>query len=283
MRTSVVMPKLDVGRRMWLASLAVAVALGFINACQVWLARGRRFSFWESPLLPSQLIPWLAWGAIVPLVMLALYHADSAGTHVRGRAVRYAAVGSMAIAVQTTLTALLLGWWWAFPSIVPMDPMWHLRDQLRTRMVVGILVFALTAAVYQLRIRTAAQNMPAAPVGTVRDTPAVLAESPALLSLKVGYRIYLVDPSQIDWVEADRDYVMVHCGTVTHRVRESISAIEARLPVHSHVRVSRSAIVNLQAVREIQPWFRGDLAILLKDGTQVTTGAKYRERLTRLL
>lgn len=277
------MPKPDVGRRVWLASLGVAVTLGFINACQVWLARGRRFSFWESPLLPTQLIPWLAWGAIVPLVMLALYRADVAGMHVRGRAVRYAAVGSMAIAVQTSLTALLLGWWWAFPSIVPMDPMWHLRDQLRTRMVVGILVFALTAAVYQLRIRRAVQEMPAAPIEAAADAPATIAESTALLSLKVGYRIYLVDPMTIDRVEADRDYVMVHCGPVTHRVRESISAIEARLPAHSHVRVSRSAIVNLQSVREIQPWFRGDLAILLKDGTQVTTGAKYRERLKRLL
>ena len=273
----------DVGRRMWLASFGVAVALGVTNACQVWLARGGRVSFWGSPLLPSQLIPWLAWGAIVPLVMMALSRADAAGRHVRARAVRYAAVGAIAIAVQTTMTALLLGWWWAFPSIVPMDPMWHLRDQLRTRMVVGILVFGLTAAIYQVRSRAAAQHSPAGSVEPVERAPATLAESPAMLSLKVGYRIYLVDPSQVDWVEADRDYVIVHCGSVTHRVRESISALEARLPAHSHVRVSRSAIVNLQAVREIQPWFRGDLAILLKDGARVTTGAKYRERLTRLL
>ena len=268
---------------MWLASFAAAVALGFTNACQIWFARGGRVSFWESPLLPSQLIPWLAWGAIVPLVMMALSRADSTDVDVRVRVVRYAAVGAIAIAVHTTITALLLGWWWAFPSIIPMDPMWHLRDQLRTRMVVGILVFGLTAAVYRLRMRTPAERLPAGSVESAESAPAVLAETPAMVSLKVGYRIYLVDPSQIDWVEADRDYVMVHCGSVTHRVRESISAIEARLPVHSHVRVSRSAIVNLQAVREIQPWFRGDLVILLKDGTQVTTGAKYRERLTRLL
>lgn len=276
------MRRLDVGRRMWVVSFGVAVALGFCNACQVWFARGGRVAFWESPLLPSQLIPWLSWGAIVPLVMMALARADAADMQVRVRVVRHVAVGSIAIAVQTTITALLLGWWWAFPSIVPMDPMWHLRDQLRTRMVVGILVFGLTAAIYQVRIRMTAQHPSAEPVESAETAPAVPPERPAMMSLKVGYRIYLVAPSEIDWVEADRDYAMVHCGPVIYRVRESIGAIEARLP-QTHVRVSRSVIVNLQAVREIQPWFRGDLAILLKDGTQVTTGAKYRERLTRLL
>jgi len=49
------------------------------------------------------------------------------------------------------------------------------------------------------------------------------------------------------------------------------------------VRVHRSAIVNLDRVREVQAWFHGDFVLVLEDGTQVTTGRGYRERLQELL
>jgi DNA-binding LytR/AlgR family response regulator len=172
---------------------------------------------------------------------------------------------------------------------VPMDPLWHVKDQLRTRVVLGILIFSLTMALYHLYYRRPGARALAMDLEpAVLDAPATPVVREAIehytpLSLKVADRILLVEPSQIDWVEADKDYVLVHCGPVAHRVRQSITAFESRLPPATHIRVSRSAIVNLQSVKEIQPWFRGDLVLILKSGARVTTGAKYRARITSRL
>jgi hypothetical protein len=84
-------------------------------------------------------------------------------------------------------------------------------------------------------------------------------------------------------IEADGDYVIAHAGTANHRVRQTITAMEARLPSEQLIRVSRSAIVNIGAVAEIQPWFRGNFVILLRSGARVTTGARYRDRIARRL
>ena len=104
---------------------------------------------------------------------------------------------------------------------------------------------------------------------------------PDLITLRGADRVWFVEPGDIDWIEADGDYVIVHVGTTRHRVREAISSIERRVPQGQLVRVSRSAIVNLSAVREMQRWFRGNFVIILRDGTRVVTGAKYRDRLIR--
>jgi len=93
--------------------------------------------------------------------------------------------------------------------------------------------------------------------------------------------VWFVESSDIDWIEADGDYVIVHVGTTRHRIRETISSMERRVPQGQLVRVSRSAIVNLSAVREMQRWFRGNFVIILRDGTRITTGARYRDRLIR--
>jgi two-component system LytT family response regulator len=99
--------------------------------------------------------------------------------------------------------------------------------------------------------------------------------------LRTGDRIAFVDPADIVWIEADGDYVIVHVGTAKHRIRETISALEQALSPEQFVRVSRSAIVNLSSVREMQRWFRGNFVVVLRDGTRVTTGARYRDRIAR--
>jgi two-component system LytT family response regulator len=101
------------------------------------------------------------------------------------------------------------------------------------------------------------------------------------LALRTPDRIWFIDPRTIDWIEADGDYVVVHVGASSHRIRETIGSIEQRVPTELLVRVSRSAIVNLSSVREMQRWFRGNFIVILRDGTRVTTGARYRDRLIR--
>jgi hypothetical protein len=276
----------------WLASFAIATMLGLGVALQRWYAyRGpdRPYSFWDARNIEPQLIPWYAWAAIAPLLMLLFDRLPWGELRAWRRAALYAAVGVLAIGVQATITGLALGWWWSFPNLIPMDPAWHIADQLRTRTTVSLLIVGLIAATYHARMRATptAATLPTPPA----DPPAsathsiTSAETTVVprgpLTLRGADRVWFVELSDIDWIEADGDYVVVHVGTTRHRVRETISSMERRVPQGQLVRVSRSAIVNLSAIREMQRWFRGNFVIILRDGTRVTTGARYRDRLIR--
>jgi len=274
----------------WLASFAIATILGLGVALQRWYAyRGpnKPPSFWDARNIEPQLIPWYAWAAIAPLLMLLLDRLPWGELRAWRRAALYAAVGVLAIGVQATITGLALGWWWSFPSLIPLDPTWHIADQLRTRTTLSLLIVWLIAATYHVRVRaTAAAAAPTQP-GLAAPPPqsippvTVPAVPQGPLALRGADSVWFVESSDIDWIEADGDYVIVHVGTTRHRIRETISSMERRVPQGQLVRVSRSAIVNLSAVREMQRWFRGNFVIILRDGTRITTGARYRDRLIR--
>jgi two-component system LytT family response regulator len=65
--------------------------------------------------------------------------------------------------------------------------------------------------------------------------------------------------------------------------RETMAAIEAQLPSSRFMRISRSTIVNLDRIRELQPMFHGDYAVLLKTGARLTLSRSYRDRVDQLL
>ena len=286
-----------VDARTWLSSFAIATVLGLAVAFQRWNAyRGpnKPSSFWDPRYVQPQLIPWYAWAIIAPLLMLLLHRLPWGELRAWRRAAVYAAVGVLAIVTQAMLAGLALGWWWSFPNPIPMDPAWHVADELRSRSTLSLLIVWLIAATYHVRARTTATLTPPAlssaaappmPPPAVPPAPDIAVETPAVphgpLALRGADRVWFVEPSDIDWIEADGDYVIVHVGATRHRVRETISSIERRVQPAQLVRVSRSAIVNLSAVREMQRWFRGNFVIILRDGTRVTTGAKYRDRLIR--
>jgi len=101
---------------------------------------------------------------------------------------------------------------------------------------------------------------------------------------KRGGSEVMVEVADIDWIEASDNYVCFHCGRETHVVRETMSELEARLDPAKFLRVHRSAIVNLDQIRELQPWFRGDYRVILRDGTELTLTKNHREKLeARLL
>ncbi|MDB4881304.1 MAG: LytTr DNA-binding region [Gemmatimonadetes bacterium] len=103
------------------------------------------------------------------------------------------------------------------------------------------------------------------------------------LSIKSDGRVTFVKTSDVDWVQADGNYVRVHAGSACHLIRETLGAIEAILDPDQFSRIHRSTIVNLDRIRELQPWFAGDYVVILKDGTQLKLSRTYREHLqTRL-
>jgi two-component system LytT family response regulator len=107
-------------------------------------------------------------------------------------------------------------------------------------------------------------------------------QEPRRLPIRKDGRIFLVRPEDIDWLEADGNHVRVHIGKESHLIRETLSGLESRLPEREFLRIHRSTLVNIARIREIQPWFQGDYVLLLHDGTRLTSGRSYRDRVRSL-
>jgi two-component system LytT family response regulator len=103
------------------------------------------------------------------------------------------------------------------------------------------------------------------------------------LALRLDGRILFLRIEQIDWIEAADDYVRLHVGKQTLEHRDTLTRLEQRLPSDRFLRIHRSTIVNVDRIREMQPWFQGDYVLIMQDGTRLTTGRSYRERLKGLL
>lgn len=99
------------------------------------------------------------------------------------------------------------------------------------------------------------------------------------LALKTSTRVVLVDPSEIDWIEAADYCLRVHVGTTAHLLRESMQTMQQRLDGTMFVRIHRSSIVNVDRIREIQPLFHGDYVVILIDGTKLRVSRSRRHAL----
>jgi len=97
--------------------------------------------------------------------------------------------------------------------------------------------------------------------------------------VKSGGRIFFVRTGEIDWIEAAGNYVKLHVGNDSHLIRETMNAVETKLSPELFVRIHRCHIVNIEQVRELQPWFNGEYVVFLKNGTRLTLSRGYRERL----
>ena len=103
------------------------------------------------------------------------------------------------------------------------------------------------------------------------------------LVIKSGGRVFFLDTEDIDWIEAEGNYVSVHTGKKSHLLRETISSLEAQLDPKKFIRIHRSSIVKIDRIQELQPWFHGEYKIILHDGTQLTLSRNYRENLHEAL
>lgn len=103
------------------------------------------------------------------------------------------------------------------------------------------------------------------------------------LVVKASGRIYFLETAEIDWIEAEGNYVSVHCAKKSHLLRETISSLEAQLDPKKFLRIHRSSIVRIDRIQELQPWFHGEYRIILQNGTQLTLSRNYRDKLQEAL
>ncbi len=103
------------------------------------------------------------------------------------------------------------------------------------------------------------------------------------IPVKAQGRVMILRVAEIDWVEADGDYVTVHVGAKSWLLRETIAAAEARLALSGFVRIHRSTLVNIHRVRELLPLSKGEFTVVLLDGTELKLSRNYRFALEHLL
>jgi two-component system LytT family response regulator len=96
------------------------------------------------------------------------------------------------------------------------------------------------------------------------------------LTVKTDGRVVFVDTARIDWVESVGDHVRVHAGAESHLLRATMQAMERQLDPARFVRIHRTAIVAMPAIRELRPYSRGEYVVVLSDGTRLPLSRRYR-------
>ena len=98
------------------------------------------------------------------------------------------------------------------------------------------------------------------------------------LPIKENERIVLLPVREIEWIEADGKYALIHAEKSNHHMRITLQELESRLDPAKFARIHRSHIVNIDFINELQSWFHGDYKVLLKDGTSLRLSRRYSER-----
>jgi two-component system LytT family response regulator len=113
----------------------------------------------------------------------------------------------------------------------------------------------------------------------------VARKSPYLerLVVKTGGRIIFLKTTEVDWIQADDKYVHLHTGSKSHLVRQTLGALETQLDPQKFVRIHRSAIVNTERIKELQPMFAGDYTVVLENDTKLTLSRSYKNKLFEIL
>jgi two-component system LytT family response regulator len=88
---------------------------------------------------------------------------------------------------------------------------------------------------------------------------------------------------EVEWIEAAGNYLKLHAAGAVHLVRATMKEIEARLDPARFARVHRTAIVNVDQIRYLEPWSHGDQLLVMKSGEKLMLSRRYRDRLPRTL
>jgi two-component system LytT family response regulator len=140
-------------------------------------------------------------------------------------------------------------------------------------------------SVRHVRERLAAGNGSAARTRLKELLNEIVHERPAAaqLVIKTDGRLVCIDPADIEWVEAEGNYLRVHTNVQHFLVRDTMTAFEERLDPTRFARIHRSTIVNLRRIAELHPLFHGEYTVVMRNGVRLTLSRSYRDALRHLL
>lgn len=102
------------------------------------------------------------------------------------------------------------------------------------------------------------------------------------LAVRNGGKTVFVEIADVDWMEADQNYVQVHAGRAGHLLHVTMNALEKSLDPEIFLRIHRSAIVNIRKIKELEPVMHGEYVITLANGVRLQSGRLYSQRLKAL-
>jgi two-component system LytT family response regulator len=98
---------------------------------------------------------------------------------------------------------------------------------------------------------------------------------PDRILIQQDSRSFFVPVKEITWVEAERNYLLLHCGKKTHTLRSTLDAFQETLDAKLFVRINRGTLVRLDAIQELLPWFHGEYKVILQDNTELRWSRRY--------
>jgi two-component system, LytTR family, response regulator len=102
------------------------------------------------------------------------------------------------------------------------------------------------------------------------------------IPVRVDEHVILIDVNEIVWIKANRNLVELHLATRVHELRETMSTLSGRLDPRRFARIHRSAIINVQRVKTIHPWFNGHHVVTMDTGQQLRMSRYQHEAFLRL-
>ena len=120
-----------------------------------------------------------------------------------------------------------------------------------------------------------------APAEITKKIDALLTDIPqktiTRLCIKDQGRMHFVPLEKIHWIESAGNYAEIHITDHTHLLRETMTQLEKQLPPHDFIRVSRSAIIRIDAILEIRTFTKGEHHVVLTSGAKVKATIPLKE------
>jgi hypothetical protein len=187
-------------------------------------------------------------------------------------------------------------WSMGYTSVNPIDAMESFKPQFFTGVFDSILTYSLILVALHIfysrfgnsKGENSSKTFSIASFlsGLWKKQPTEIARSTAkmerLVAKKNGRFVFL-KLTEISSFKSEGNYMKVYNGTDWVIIRETMKSMELKLDPKNFFRVNRSTIVNVNFVRDLEPWFNGEYSISLHDGSVVNTSKTYRENIDRLL
>jgi two-component system LytT family response regulator len=139
------------------------------------------------------------------------------------------------------------------------------------------------AAVSRVLARTAQRSSGVSLHAFAEQAAAARSERPTRFVARRGAKHYFVRVVDVDWIEADGNYIRVQTGDSVHLIRDTMHGVEAKLDPEEFVRIHRSAIVAIDRIQSIEARESGEYLVTLRGGAKLVSSRGYSERVRALL
>jgi hypothetical protein len=254
-----VMRELALGTTFWLAFLLALEPGNLVRATGAGL----------HPTLMAEVLriggASLLGASVCPMILWLARHVPVRGADRARNAMRHAAFIFAAAPTLIVIGGMAAAWM----------PPTSIRGGIGEQLAANVLL--LIAAMAVLDVGAHLTRRPVDEEAAPGDTPL------ARIAVPVRGRTLVVEVEDVDWIEAQGNYLGLRVGGDVHLVRDTLTGLHSRLDPQTFVRIHRGRVVNLDRVREVVPLGNGDALVRLRDGAELRASRGFGEDLRRRL